>query len=116
VSPRNEQLLTEALAIRTRMEDLASEWGRGTFTQAQVGVANREMTERLARIEGEMTRTSRAPALRGLVGHGIEVRAAWDALALDRQRAAVDALMQVNIQRIKGRPGGGPGLTITWRT
>jgi DNA invertase Pin-like site-specific DNA recombinase len=111
--PEADGAAAEALAIRLRMKDLASEWALGAFTREQVAQANAELTRHLAAVEERMARTTKAPALRGLVGRG-DVAKAWASLTLDRRRSAVDAMIVVTIQRLKDRPDA-QGIAIAWR-
>ncbi len=113
--PDVDRLREEALAVRARIADLSSLVADGVLTAAEVREQAPRLRERLARVETTMADAGRADVLGPLVGAD-DVRAVWDGLDVDRQRAVVGALMHVALRS----PGRGvrhldPGtVVIDW--
>jgi site-specific DNA recombinase len=108
-------LRTEATTLRLRLDDLAEAFADGNLTRSQLVKASERIRLRLDAIEAATAHSSRAPVLADLVS-AQDVRAAWQALPLDRRRAVVQALMAVRLL-----PGGGgrrpfdpSKVEITW--
>lgn len=93
-APDYDALAAETRTLDARLEEIAAMLGDGEITRAQARTASGRVRERLVAIGRAQEHTSRAPALAGLVGAD-DVRAAWDAAGLDRQRAVVGALVDV---------------------
>lgn len=110
-------LQAEAHGVRERMNKLSAGWAVGTLTDEQVTTASKTLQERLAVLEAEMADAGRVDVLGPLVG-AEDVRAAWDAAGVARQRAIVQELMQVTIHP----PGRGArtfdpeSVSIAWRS
>jgi site-specific DNA recombinase len=108
-------LRAEATTLRLRLDDLAEAFADGNLTRSQLVKASERIRLRLDAIEAATAHSSRAPVLADLVS-AQDVRAAWQALPLDRRRAVVQALMAVRLL-----PGGGgrrpfdpSKVEITW--
>lgn len=106
----------EISALRVRLDGLADAYAVGEIDRDQMRTGTVRLRARLDGLEATQAHVSRAPVLAELVGVP-DVRAAWDALNLDRQRAVVEILMTVTLH-----PGGGGRRTfdpnkveITWK-
>lgn len=110
-------LREEALALRVRLDDLAAAFADGTIDRGQLRAGSERIRHRLDEIDAAMSHSSRAPVLAELVGAD-DLRAAWNGMSLERQRAVVQTLMDVVLH-----PGGGgrrdfdpTKVEITWKT
>ena len=106
----------EANALRVRLDGFALDYADGVMTREQMRTATTRVRELLADVEARMADAGRVSVLGPLVS-ATDVRAAWDALDVDRRRAAVDALMVVTLHP----PGRGvrtfrpDSVGIAWR-
>ncbi|PVZ07863.1 DNA invertase Pin-like site-specific DNA recombinase [Actinomycetospora cinnamomea] len=91
-------LSTKATALRTRLEVLATEFADGTLTSAQLRAATERLRTKLADVEQQIADAGQTSALTPLVT-AQDVRAVWDELPLSQQRAVIDTLMTVTLQR-----------------
>ena len=89
-------LREEASALRTRLGELSDLFADGAITGAQLTRGTERARDRLAVVERLMVEAGRVPVLGELVTSA-DVRATWEALDLDRRRAAVDTLMAVTL-------------------
>jgi site-specific DNA recombinase len=94
--PDVEALRTEAAALRARLDQLATEFADGVLTASQLRTATSRVKSKLATAEARMADAGRTDVLGPLIQAG-DVRAAWEALTVDRQRAVIDALMIVTL-------------------
>jgi hypothetical protein len=102
------ELRRESDTLRLRLEQLAENFADGTLTAAQLKAGTERLRSRLAEIDAKMVHIDRAPLLADLVA-AKDVRAVWENLRLDRQRAIIDALYTVIVmKRPVGR--GAPSL------
>ena len=85
-------LREEASALRTRLGELSDLFADGAITAAQLTRGTERARDRLATVERQMIDAGRVPVLGELVT-AADVLATWQALDLDRRRAAVDTLM-----------------------
>lgn len=92
--PDVEELRVESVALRARLDSLAVDFADGVLTASQLRAATERLRARLAEVEGQMADASRVDVLGALVG-AEDVRAAWDGLSVDRQRAVIDVLARV---------------------
>lgn len=101
-------LHTEAAALRARLDDAARGWAAGALTQAQLLAATSELRTRLDAVEARIGQVRQGGALDGLTGAD-DVRAAWEAMPLDRRRSVVDLLVNVTVlpREKTGRLRGG---------
>lgn len=71
--PRNrpdvDNLRTERLALRTRLEKLATGWALGTLTDEQLAAATAAAQERLAAVEAELLEAGKADAVEEALNH-----------------------------------------------
>ncbi|MBB3082950.1 DNA invertase Pin-like site-specific DNA recombinase [Geodermatophilus sabuli] len=110
-------LREEASALRARLGELSDLFADGAITAAQLARGTERARTRLDAIERQMADAGRIPVLGELVTAD-DVRATWDALDLDRRRAAIDTLMAVSLLP----PGRGARrfdpetVRINWRT
>lgn len=110
-APRQEDtapLHAEAAALRARLDEAARGWAAGALTQAQLLAATSELRTRLDAVEARIGQSRQGSVLDGLTGAD-DVRAAWEAMPLDRQRAVLDVLMTVTVlpREKTGRLRGG---------
>ena len=91
-----DALREEASALRTRLGELSDLFADGAITAAQLTRGTGRARDRLAVVERLMVEAGRVPVLGELVT-AADVRATWEALDLDRRRAAVDTLMAVTL-------------------
>jgi site-specific DNA recombinase len=99
--PDFDQLRNAAIDLRTRLEDAAAAFAEGEIMRLQLQVITKRLTAQLEDVERQQGHTDRANILADVVT-ATDVRAAWKAAGLDRQRAIVQVLMTVAIL-----PGGG---------
>ncbi len=89
-------LREEAMALRTRLSELADLFADGVVTAAQLARGTDRARTRLAVIEQEMAAAGGVSVLGDLVTAD-DVQGAWDRLDLDRRRAVIDTLMTVTL-------------------
>lgn len=110
------ELRGEARELRARLDSVADEFADGVLTGAQVRRITERVRGKLELVERKLTDAQRKSVLSGLIGAG-DVRAVWDGLDLDRQRAVIDTLMTVTIKS----PGRGSRVfdpetvTVGWK-
>jgi site-specific DNA recombinase len=114
-------LHAEAGALRARLDEVARGWAVGALTQAQLLAATNELRTRLEHVEIRIGQARRGSALDGLADTA-DVRAAWEAMGLDRRRAVLDLLIAVTVlpREHAGRlPGGAyfdpSAVRIDWK-
>lgn len=110
-------LRQEAQVARARMDSLAVDFADGVITPAQIRTATERLRTRISTLERQLADAARVDVLGPLVG-AADVRKAWDALPVERQRVIVDALMVVTLHP----PGRGvrnfnpATVEMTWKT
>lgn len=119
------ELHTHALALRQRLDEMATLYADGILDGRQLREGTERARQQLAGVEAEIGDASRGSVLAALVDAG-DASAVWETLSLDRKRAIIDTLMTVTLQPTrKGRPAGWlPGqsyfdptsVEIEWRT
>ncbi len=95
-APDLPALRGEAVALRTRLEQLAELLADGTLTAGQVREAAGRLRSALAEVETKMTSAGRVDVLGPLVA-AQDVEAAWAGLDIDRQRAVIGHLATVTL-------------------
>ncbi|MEU2198729.1 recombinase family protein [Isoptericola sp. NPDC019482] len=114
---RLREVRGQAAVVRARLDEIAVLFGDGDMTPAQFKAASNTAREKLTALEAQQVTLTGGNVLAGLVG-APDVRAAWDALDVDRQRAIVARLLHVTINPT------GPGnrrtfqpetITLVWR-
>jgi site-specific DNA recombinase len=100
-SPDRRALQIEAVAIRGRIEDAAALLADTGQPIAGIRDSIQKLTTRLHEIETQLELPGADPILTELVD-AEDVRATWDGLGLNRQRAVVRKLAEVRLH-----PGGG---------
>jgi DNA invertase Pin-like site-specific DNA recombinase len=113
--PDVDALRAEANTLRARLDQHADDYADGVLDRRQYQ-RQRERTEaKLADVEARMADAGRESVLGPLVRVG-DVRAAWDALDLDRQRAVVQTLMSVTLHSPgRGARSFAPGtVDVAW--
>lgn len=116
-SPDLEALRSERMAVQARLDSIALDFADGSLTSSQLRMATERLRARAAEIEVQTASAGRVDVLGPLIGID-DVRAAWDALGVPRQRAIVDLLVEVTIHP----PGRGTrtfrpeSVAIAWRS
>ncbi|RWA22570.1 hypothetical protein MELE44368_12405 [Mycolicibacterium elephantis DSM 44368] len=109
-------LRAEANALRSRLDALATDFAEGDLTASQLRTATERIKAKLSAVESQMFDANSRRMFDGLIG-AEDVRAAFDALPLDRQRAVVDALLSVTIMPVgKGRAFDPERVVLKWKT
>lgn len=114
----------ELLAVRERLDALGAAYGAGDIDAGQLRSATAALRARQEQAEATIAAASSSSALAGVLG-AADIRATWDGLSLDRQRAIIRTLMTITLYpaRRGRRPGwrsGEPyfspeGVEIVWR-
>lgn len=94
--PDVDELRTQAMALRERLDGMALEFADGELTASQLRTATERLRAKLAAAESALADSAKVDALGPLVLAG-DVQAAWDALDTARRRAVVDMLVTVVI-------------------
>ncbi|MBC2903991.1 recombinase family protein [Streptomyces cupreus] len=98
-------LQAEAEEIRTRLRNLAGKYGAGEIDDMQFGVGSDTARAQLEGVTRQLARAATRDPLVGLVG-APDVRKAWKALELERQRTVLRSLVEVTLKT--PRPGRMP--------
>ena len=102
------QLQDEATALRKRRDELAELFAAGDIDGSQLKTGTASFRSQLEAIEAQMFDASKSRVFAGVIGAD-DVRAALDAMPLDRQRAIVSTLLVVTV--MPGQPSRG-GLRV----
>ena len=94
--PDMGRLRAEADILRMRLTQLAEAFADGTLSAAQLRAGTERLRGNLADVEAQMAHVDRAPLLADLVTAD-DVRQAWEAIGLDRQRAVISLLYEVTL-------------------
>lgn len=116
-APDTAELRGRAMALRERIDGLSTAYADGLVTLPALRRETERLRAELSAVEAQQVTVPRAAVLADLV-RARDVQGVWGALALDRRRAVVDALMAVTILP-SGRRGNGfdPRLVqIAWKT
>lgn len=102
------KLQVESETIRRRLTDLAAMFGSGQISMAQFTEGSDVARAQLEGVTAQLARAATKDPLVGLVGVK-DVRAAWEACELGRQRKVLQALLEVTLRPPRqGRmPDGG---------
>ena len=95
--PDTEQMRADLLEAQAGEANVLSMVARGLTTIQKAEAALRDVRQRIGELEAAMTDAGRVDVLGPLVG-SVNVRAAWETLAVDRQRSIVRALMAVEMR------------------
>jgi DNA invertase Pin-like site-specific DNA recombinase len=90
------ELRQEEAALRMRLDQLGEDFADGMITRETLRSGTERLRTRLADLEARMSHVDRAPLLADLVT-AEDVRAAWEGIGLDRQRAVIDLLYTVTL-------------------
>lgn len=114
--PDTAALRTEAMTLRERLDNLAGLLADGVLTDAAVRRESARLRDSLAEVESRLLDAGRVNVLGPLIG-AQDVRAAWEDLDTDRQRAVVDTLMTVVLHPVgRGTRTFRPEtIQITWK-
>ncbi len=94
-----DALRTEAVALRQRLDALATDFADGSLTASQLRTATARVRARLGDVEGRMADAGRVDVLGPLVAAD-DVRAVWDGLSMARRRAVIDALATIRLHPV----------------
>lgn len=92
-APDAAEVESALLAVRTRRRNVVSLVADGTFTTTEARSQVADLDAEIAKLEARLTDAGRVNALGPLVGVD-DVRAAWEGLSIERQRAALAALVR----------------------
>jgi DNA invertase Pin-like site-specific DNA recombinase len=106
------ELRTEQSTLRIRLDQLAEQFADGALSASQLRAGTERLRTRLADLEARMVHIDRAPLLADLVT-AQDVRAAWEGVGLDRQRAVIDLLYRVTL--LPRPPGRKPATSESVR-
>jgi len=106
--PDMASLRGEAEVLRMRLDQLAEAHADGTITMSQLRAGTERLRRKLADVDANMVHVDRAPLLADLVT-ATDVRKAWHAAGLDRQRAVISLLYEVTLMP---RPAGRAPLAV----
>lgn len=115
--PDVAELRAQANAVRSRLDSLAVDFADDALTPSQLRAMTARLREKLAAVEAALADAGRVNVL-GPVLNAPDVREAWEALEVSRQRAVIDVLADVVILP----PGRGARtfdpdtVRIEWRT
>lgn len=104
-------------ALRGRLDDVAEAFATGDIDRRQLTAASTSLRAQLDQVTAALADHARTPLLAELLS-AVDVRATWDALAMDRQRAVIDTLATVRLHP----PGRGARVfdpatvEIVWRS
>lgn len=89
----------EAAQLRARLDGAADQYAEGRIDAQQLSRITERLRPRLTELEAGMRPAPTAPLAEGLIG-AQDLRVAWEAMPLARQRAVIDMLMTVHIDRV----------------
>ena len=105
-----------AAALRARQDELAAQLTDLNIPVAKVKAQAADLAAQIAEVESKMLDANKSRIFNGLIGVA-DVRAKFDALGLDRQRAVINALLTVRI--LPGQPSVRAFRTdlvpVTWK-
>ncbi|TFC30235.1 recombinase family protein [Cryobacterium sp. TMT2-18-3] len=90
---RQSALLAELQTAQSKMTELMEMWAAGEISRPELRAARTPLEARVENAQRQLDQITGTHALDGLVGHGEELAAGWDALNLDRQVAIVRAVL-----------------------
>jgi site-specific DNA recombinase len=115
----------ESVALRTRLDSLASFFAQGLIDAQQLTEGTRQLNDQLSDVRSKIGKLFDGSALAG-IADADDAGSAWLEASLDRQRAVINALAAVTLLRGgHGRPAGWqPGqsyfrpelVRIEWKT
>jgi hypothetical protein len=100
-------LRTRAVAMRTRLDELAGLYADGAVSGSQLAEGTRKLRAALADVESRMASAVAGSPLAGFAG-AEDVAAAWRHASVSRRKAIVNTLMTVTLNKApRGRRPGG---------
>lgn len=100
------ELHAQLLAVRQQLDEAAELYTGRSIDARQLGIITRDLNTEREGLEDRLAMASRRSALIGVIG-AKDVRAAWEDLVLDEQRAIISTLTSVVILPARrGRPPG----------
>ncbi|WP_342801012.1 recombinase family protein [Nocardia sp. No.11] len=111
-----DEIRAQVTAHQARLDALAADFAEGELTSSQLRTATARLREKIDAAEAQILDAAQRRVFEGVIGAG-DTLAALLGLSIDRQRAIVDALMEVTLH--PGRHGGrgfhSDGIEIAWR-
>ncbi len=110
------ELRIRSLALRSRLDSLATGFADGELTASQLRTGTERIRAQITEVDAALAAAGQVDVLGDLAGVP-DVAVVWDGLALDRQRAVIDALMTIGLHP----PGQGArvfdpsSVRIEWR-
>lgn len=108
----------EVIAVTAKLNDLADLYGNDGISLQEWTAARRPLTARLDTAKKRLARLSDTTAIADFVGNAGSLRAQWQDLSLNRQRAVIAAVLtHLTVgPAVKGRNTFDPGrLSPTWK-
>jgi site-specific DNA recombinase len=94
--PDTDSLRVEAMALKARLDELATLFAAGTITGSQLTTGTEALRHKLDAAHAAMADAARMDVLGDVVGTD-DVRSAIESLSLDRRRAIVDMMLSVTL-------------------
>jgi DNA invertase Pin-like site-specific DNA recombinase len=113
--PKQQRVEVDLARIERDLDDLAGDYGNGDISRREWLAARKPLEERLVRARRAVDATNGTASLAPF--RGVDVRATWGKLDVDRKRAVLDAL----IDRVTVFPATTPGrfsadrVAVSWR-
>ncbi|MEU7710639.1 recombinase family protein [Micromonospora chalcea] len=99
-----QQMRDELGSLRSRLDDLATDYAAGLVTRSQFLTASQTMRSRVDELEDQLSQLGSDSAVKGVTGMTDEqVRRHWDGLDVDRRRSLILAVVVSCRLRQKGR-------------
>jgi hypothetical protein len=115
--PSTSELMREADRLRQRLDGLAEAYADGALTASQLRKGSVRLRTVLADVEGRLAEVNGIPKAARAVVSAEDVRAVWEGLEIEQQRAVIGALAVVRLDA----PGRGSWVfrpetvRIEWR-
>lgn len=102
-----EDLAAQANALRAKLESIAADYAADAITRPQMLKMTADTRERLEQVEARAAQRATTSVLASLPLGTPDIAEQWKGYHLDKQRAIIDALMTVTVNRARrGRPPG----------
>ena len=111
-----EPLMSKAVELRSRKDDLATALAEGVLTLSAVKDASKKLTDELAKLQTKIDSAQGNPVVTGLLG-AEDIQRHWhEKLNFQQRRGVVEALVSVKIQKQKSTRTFDPAdIEITWK-
>jgi hypothetical protein len=111
-----EPLMSKAVELRSRKDDLATALAEGVLTLSAVKDASKKLTDELAKLQTKIDSAQGNPVVTGLLG-AEDIQRHWhEKLNFQQRRGVVEALVSVKIHKQKSTRTFDPAdIEITWK-